>query len=270
LANRIGFIQGRLSPIYDGRIQLFPHDHWKKEFELADKIGIKLMEWTIDTKSFEVNPILQTNGTKEITSYMDEYSISIPSVTCDYFMENPFWKEDVSKVQRNIETILYGMAMIKSQILVIPLVDNASPSIRLSEVIKFFKYFEKHLKNYQIRIAFELDFPPAKVLRFITNFPPNYYGINYDIGNSAALDFDPSEEMHVYSQHIINVHIKDRKLNGGTVPLGQGNANFDVILSFLKNINYEGNYILQTARDPLGRHVDTIVRYKEFVEGYLK
>ena len=43
---------------------------------------------------------------------------------------------------------------------------------------------------------------------FIDQLSPDNYGINYDIGNSAAMGFDPKEEIQVYGQRILNVHIK--------------------------------------------------------------
>jgi hypothetical protein len=36
---RIGFMQGRLSPLLDGRIQAFPREHWRQEFELGERLG---------------------------------------------------------------------------------------------------------------------------------------------------------------------------------------------------------------------------------------
>ena len=46
--NKVGFMQGRLSPILDNKIQAFPFDHWEQEFSIAKELGIKCMEWTLD------------------------------------------------------------------------------------------------------------------------------------------------------------------------------------------------------------------------------
>ena len=35
----LGFMQGRLSPMYNGKIQKFPINHWKSEFFIATSIG---------------------------------------------------------------------------------------------------------------------------------------------------------------------------------------------------------------------------------------
>ena len=43
IATRIGFVQGRLSPLVDGNIQAFPRDYWRHEFALAEQLGFDLM-----------------------------------------------------------------------------------------------------------------------------------------------------------------------------------------------------------------------------------
>ena len=35
MINKLGFMQGRLSPIYDNQIQSFPYQNWENEFNQA-------------------------------------------------------------------------------------------------------------------------------------------------------------------------------------------------------------------------------------------
>ena len=121
-----------------------------------------------------------------------------------------------------------------------------------------------------MKIIFESDYPPAELKRFIALLPESTFGINYDIGNSAALGFDPQEEIGSYGNRIDNVHVKDRPLGGTTVPLGSGNANFPVIFRELHNIAYSGNYILQTARATEGNHQGVLKSYRTMVEDWLR
>ena len=44
----IGYIQGRLSPIIDGKIQAFPKEHWREEFKIGASRSFQLIEWTLD------------------------------------------------------------------------------------------------------------------------------------------------------------------------------------------------------------------------------
>ena len=84
------------------------------------------------------------------------------------------------------------------------------------------------------------------------------------------MGFDPTEEFKAYGSRIISVHVKDRKLDGATVPLGDGDANFQKIFRLLHENNYEGNLILQTARSKEGKDAEVLVKYKKLVEGWWK
>ena len=95
------------------------------------------------------------------------------------------------------------------------------------------------------------------------------FGINYDIGNSASLGYNPCEELAAYGARIINVHVKDRLLGGRTVALGHGNADFEEVFSLLKNQGYRGNYILQTARADNDDHVGVLSKYFTMTQYWL-
>ena len=267
---KIGFVQGRLSPMVNNRIQQFPLDSWQNEFVSASNLDFKLIEWTIDTHKFSENPLIKLKGWEEINKIAGNYNILIPSVTCDYFMETPPWKNDSTLVKKGISTILKGMRNIGSKILVIPLVDNSSPTDSTSIVIikKLFTELIPEINQNKLQIAFECDLNPEKLSNFIEEFDSNYFGINYDIGNSSSLGFDPTEEFKAYGSRIINVHVKDRKLDGATVPLGDGDANFQKIFRLLHENNYEGNLILQTARSKEGKDAEVLVKYKKLVEDW--
>ena len=85
-------MQGRLSPQVNGRIQAFPPKHWKSEFKIAEKIGIKKIEWTIDDEGFYENPLLSSKGRKKIKELLNKHKIKLNSVTADCLMQAPFWK----------------------------------------------------------------------------------------------------------------------------------------------------------------------------------
>lgn len=268
----VGMMQGRLSPIRNGRIQSFPHENWQTELTELSKLHIEKLEWTIDSEHLLANPLMSANGCKNINEHRFTNSISVPSVTCDYFMENPPWQVNPKEVLGNLISIIVGMQQIDSTVLVIPLVDNSSirNSLHTSHLTDYFKNLEKHLIDSKVRIAFETDLPPDDFLSFIEKFNPLTFGVNYDIGNSASLGFDPTEEFEAIGQRILNVHVKDRTLNGSTVPLGEGNADFELVFALLAGAKYQGNYILQTARAPDGNHAGSIIKYRNQVIRWLE
>ena len=267
---KIGFVQGRLSPMVNNRIQQFPWDSWQAEFVSASNLDFKLIEWTIDTHKFLENPLMKLKGWEEINKIAGKYNILIPSVTCDYFMENPPWKSDIDLIKKGIIAIFQGMKNISAKILVVPLVDNSSllDSSNADTVKNLFINLIPEMIQNNIQIAFECDLNPEELLHFISEFDKNYFGINYDIGNSASLGFDPNKEFEAYGSRITNVHVKDRKINGPTIPLGEGDADFLRIFGLLHEVNYQGNLILQTARSKEGKDAELLVKYKKLVEGW--
>ena len=96
------------------------------------------------------------------------------------------------------------------------------------------------------------------------NYQKVILGINYDIGNSAALGYDPTEEFNLIGSRVKNIHIKDRKFKGETIALGKGCANFNLVFKNLREINFQGNFILQTARAKDNNHKEVLLEYKKF------
>ena len=268
-------MQGRLSPMIDNRIQSFPWKDWQKEFEIASKNNITTIEWTIDDDQLYENPLLTEEGIQDINFLTKKYQMNIPSLTGDCFMQNPFWKStgpQKEKLQNDFINILHGCSKVNISIVLIPLVDNGSIENDEQEnnLLTFLSSQIELLKTLSLRVCFESDFPPKKLKDFIDKYDDDFFGINYDTGNSASMGFDPSEEFLQYGDRIINIHIKDRPLGGTTVPLGEGDANFSLIFRMLKEYDYHGNLILQTARAKDNDHLRVLKNYHNMTMEYAK
>jgi len=275
LHHRVGFMQGRMSALIDGRIQAFPWPSWREEFSVAEKNGFRLMEWTLDQDRLYENPLLTTTGQDAIRELMRRYHIGIPSLTGDCFMQAPFWKahgENSKSFKRDFLAVAAACGKVGISMLIVPLVDNGRLETAGQEdiLVEFLQSEKPYFDTLGLRVLFESDFEPPALHRFIERLDPDSFGVNYDIGNSAALGFDPAEEIATYGHRIMNVHVKDRKLGGTTVPLGEGAANFEAVFSALGRAGYAANFILQTARSPDGDHVGALRRYRDMTVDWLR
>tara|TARA_B100000886_G_scaffold340385_1_gene309609 strand:+ start:2250 stop:3101 length:852 start_codon:yes stop_codon:yes gene_type:complete len=273
--NSIGFMQGRLSPLIDNKIQSFPWTNWQKEFQIASANNLRTIEWTIDQERLYENPLLTEIGTKEIKNLCKKYQIKIPSLTGDCFMQNPFWKATGTKkkkLQNDFINILYACNKVNISIVLVPLVDNGSIENTEQEnnLLNFLTSQKELIKRLSLRIGFESDYSPKRLKSFIDKFDDDTFGINYDTGNSSCLGFNPIDEFAEYGKRIINVHIKDRPFGGSTVPLGKGDANFLLIFQMLREYNYNGNFILQTARAEDDDHLGVLLKYQNTVLEFAK
>ena len=272
---KIGYMQGRLSPLVDGKIQAFPWDHWQSEFPAAQKLGIDAMEWTLDQEGLYKNPLMSESGQKEIQSLCEKHKLSIPSLTGDCFMQAPYWKHDGESrrsLQNDLKNIIQSCSNLGIKFIVVPLVDAGSiESAEQEEVL--LNHLEKitpFLKACNVQLLFESDLEPQPLKEFIAKLPEDSFGINYDSGNSAALGYNPTEEFSAYGDRVLNVHIKDRVLGDTTVALGTGNTDFDAVFKGLASINYKGNLILQTARASDDNHDGVLDQYSKMLHGWVE
>lgn len=270
MTTKIGFMQGRLSPLVDGKIQAFPWNDWEREFPLAQELNIPLMEWTLDQDRLYENPLMTRNGQSRIRELCANHSLAVASLTGDCFMQTPFWKVmgmERDSLQNDFKAIVAACHAVNLQYIVVPLVDNGRLDNRQQEdlIVDWLLAEAAYFKDNEVMVVFECDFGPQELARFIERLPAGQFGVNYDIGNSAALGFRPQEEFQCYGARVLNVHVKDRVLGGTTVPLGTGNADFPAVFYELKKQAYRGAYIMQTARAGDGDHFQVLRKYCDMI-----
>lgn len=264
---RIGFMQGRLSSLVEGRIQAFPAAHWQSEFPQGAEIGFGFLEWTLDQEGLRENPLLTLEGRSIIRKLSRRSGLRVASVTLDCIMQAPFYKTEGRTrhgLLEDLTDIIDACEAAKIRTVVVPLVDEGGLHSTADEAAlrEGLKVIDPLLLRAGIQIAFECDFEPEALSRFIETLPRDRYGITYDIGNSAALGFDAASEFAAYGHRIRHVHVKDRVAGGTTVPLGQGNADFTNVFNCLARFGYDGTYVLQTARAKDEDHAGVLQRYR--------
>jgi hexulose-6-phosphate isomerase len=252
LTNEIGIMQGRLSPCVDGKIQAYPAKTWQREFQIAQEIGYAAIEWIVE-KPVETNALMTTSGKTEIKKIIASTGVRIDYVCADIFMQQPLVRmtEDIKSQNRNyLLEILKNAKEVGAVGVEIPFVDNSSikSETEKEELIDVMQGALKIAKVLGMKISLETDLPPLAFKELLEHINLNYIQANYDIGNSASLGFDPNEELEAYGDKILNVHVKDRKLGGTTVPLGTGSADIQGVFQKLNEIGYTGGITLQAAR----------------------
>jgi hexulose-6-phosphate isomerase len=269
---RLGIMQGRLSPMKNGKIQTFPSDTWKDEFSIAKEIGYELIEWVLDLTDLEKNPLLTKQGRIEINQHKKEFNIEIPSICCDYFIEFPFHAESFDQ-RLQAQGMLIELIRISPEIgakyLEIPLIGKSSIKDALAAEItlSFFESIEPLLIENDVYLLLETDILPTELNDLLEKIKSNRIQLNYDTGNSAYWGFDTEYELSHYGKRIGNIHIKDCTPKDYSVMLGTGNVDFDLTFRMLKELKYEGDFILQAAR---GEDDISLARtYFKFTESYI-
>jgi hexulose-6-phosphate isomerase len=274
MGNQIGVMQGRLLPPGKNRIQSFPTEHWQQEFIAASRLSLDCIEFIFDGKEIRNHPLLTGTGREEIRYLMNRYGIRVNSVCADYFMRHPLHagnKVRIPETIRIFSDLLIGCASLGMKIIVLPCVDASR--IKNNQDISLLRYNLKGLlkiaERLDLWIALETDLPPEDVRSLLGLIGSDAIRINYDTGNSASLGYDPVRELSQYGAWICDVHIKDRLLGGSTVPLGTGDTRFEAFFPALREADYQGQIILQAAREETGSEGATVRGQIAFLKHYL-
>ncbi len=268
-------MQGRLLPPVNNSIQAFPEKEWQKEFPLARALGLDCIEFIFDGDNHTRHPLMMEECLRKIQDLENEHDIRILSVCADYFMTHPMHLGSRDERRSNMQVLqrlIQNCANLDVENIIIPCVDNSR--LRNIDDLTEFKLNLRDCLNcaeeYSINLALETDLKPDVFTGLMQDFNHDYMKINYDMGNSASLGYDPAVEFECYGRWITDVHIKDRVFGGTTVPLGEGNVDFPKVFSLLYRMNYTGIFILQAARKRSGIEQETIKGYLDFIGKYLQ
>ena len=271
MTNSIGFMEGRLSPLVDGEIQCFPWGHWEDEFQIASELGLNCVDWVLDSKDVFNNPLLDPSQSQVISNLEKNSGIKVISVCSDFFMDFPLFDCDSSEKNKRLKflkNLIIKCGELNISFLEIPCVDRSAfqSDAQILEFIKSIDEVVSLLDENNVILAIESSLDAISFKSLVSSIIHPKIKINYDTGNSASLGYSANEEFDSYGNYIATVHIKDRILDGNTVPLGEGNVDFSQIAHNLKNYKFAGPLILQVARGK--DHIQVIKNSMSFLRSF--
>jgi hexulose-6-phosphate isomerase len=266
-------MQGRLVPPEPGRFQSFPRAGWKDEFEYAAAVPIDYIEWIYDAYGEDINPLCSDEGIAALLSLSRRTGVALRAVCADYFMDCPLLRTPQPEIEASARKLIalvrncgrLGIGRITLPFVDASRIDSDTEADRVVEVLLDICSFAEEAG---VEIHLESSLPPDALARLMERLPEATFKVNYDSGNSASLGYRPREEFVAYGSRIGSVHIKDRVLGGGTVPLGHGNVDFDSFFGCLADIQYSGDFTLQVARGAEGQEVSWTRSNLDFVRRF--
>lgn len=270
---QFGIMQGRLSPPEGGRFQSFPRARWADEFALAAAVPLTYIEWIYDDYGADVNPLLTEQGVQQIIRLMEENRIKLRAICADWFMDFPLLrcnKDDRNRRRDFLYRLIRAAKSIGAQRIVLPFVDSSRIALPEDEdiIIEVLNAVLPTAEEVNVELHLETDLGPKAFKALLDRVPHPSIKVNYDSGNSSSLGYRASEEIMAYGERIGSVHIKDRVLGGGTVPLGTGAADFTDVFASLKRFGYSGDFTMQVARGESGHELDWARHNLTFIRRY--
>ena len=220
---------------------------------MAVDLGLDCIEFILDYNDYKNNPLMTTYGRQHIRSVSEQTGVRVLSVCADYFMKAPLHADNEQTVLQSVDVLvklIKAAVELKIKDIVIPCVDGSSiQNERLQDRFKeTLNTIVPEAERYKVNLSLETDLNPSQFEKLLTVLDSPRITVNYDIGNSAALGYDYTDELRAYGERISDVHIKDRELGGDSVTLGSGNADIPGFFEYLSRFNYQGSFIMQTYR----------------------
>ena len=246
----LGTMQGRLAPKLEGRYQAHPKGYWRDEFDVAAESGLELIEFILDYEDADANPLF--NNVSAIQHAIAESGVGVKSICADYFMTAPLQREPKSVTV--LEQLIDTSGRLGIRDIVIPCVDQSSlvDEIDIMAFVNVIQPLAKKAQTKDVNLSLETDLAPRAFAKLLDRIGSKAVTVNYDMGNSAALGYDPVEEFSAYGDCITDIHIKDRLQGGGPVVLGEGHCDFDTVFYLINKSTYTGPLIMQAYRDDEG------------------
>lgn len=269
--NPIGIMQGRLSPLIGGRIQSFPVDTWREEFSVAREAGLDCIEWIYEADTEAVNPLRTDKGVTEIRQLAEDSGVAVWSVCADYYMTERLVAPDGATRGDAVEHLRWLVectSLLGARYIVLPFVDESSLQCprEVRGLLAVLKSVMPAAERAGVELHLETDLKPTDLVAVLELVSHPLARANYDIGNSASLGRDPAEELTLIGPWLGSVHVKDRVLGGGTVPLGTGSADFATCFHLICAAGFSGPFILQAARQEGLSEVELAIGNRRFVE----
>ncbi len=262
-------MQGRLGPPEGGRFQGFPRTTWRDEFPRAAAAGINAIEWIWDAYGAGANPIESETGLKQMFDLMERYDVAVRSVCADYFMNMTLVRVEGSELesrQAALRWLIGRCRQLGITRIVLPFVDASriATEADLVQVVSVIEAILPIAEASEVELHLETSLEPEGFGRLLTALPHPMVRVNYDSGNSASLGYRAIEEFEAYGSRVGSVHVKDRLLGGGTVPLGTGDTDFAALDTALRSAHYSGEFVLQAARGIPGDEIAWAARNRAF------
>lgn len=251
--------QGRLGPPQDGHYQSFPRNTWEAELEvLGSTPSIRGVEWMYDLYGEGSNPLETAEGRRRMNDCLARTGIELASVCADYFMDCPLLHCSQAQRRQRCERLIWLIGVcpeVGIRRIVLPLLDTSSIKTPQEHeiIVTCLRQVLPLAQANGVRLNLESDLSPQGFRELLLEIDHPMVGVNYDIGNSAAAGFDPREEFEAYGSWIGSVHVKDRRRSAGTVPLGEGDADFPLLRELLRQIDYQGSFVMEAARGEAGQ-----------------
>ena len=241
----------------------------RSSLKKAQEIGLDGVQLSNVKDELIIEELTET-GIKEVSHLVQSHSLVISAVNGSFIGGYAVDKredveERVEKSKKIMDiTVKLGCSIVQTHIGLIP-------EDETSEIWQTMTYALDKVGSYGEKVGCSLATEtgpesPELMRRFLDSIKRETIKVNYDPANLVMKGFDHLGGVKELSSYIIHTHAKDGKRNDGEVPLGEGDVNFAEYIKALREIGYDGFFVIEreVGEDPAG----DIAKAKKFLDRF--
>lgn len=269
---KLGVMQGRLLDYNKSQPQIFPFNIWENEIDLANKLKLNSIQWLYLNSVSKKNPILDTKTQKLIIKINKKNNVKINSICAHEFLVKPIInKSKIDKVEFNkLVNLIKVSKKINIKYIVLPLIEKSSIKDFNKDIfIIFLRKIDEHLKKNNIQLHIESDLSSKKLSLELKKVNSMYIKICIDLGNSFLNGFNLTKEINDSKNYIGSYHIKEKDINGNSLPLGSLNFNYKLFFKKIYKNRFMGEIILETQNFKNKKSFDSIEKNINYLKQFI-
>jgi hexulose-6-phosphate isomerase len=260
----------------------FPPDMpWADAARQVIRAGFQAIEPVIGSDG-EITPATTEADCRRVARQIRDTGLEVASLACGLFWQTHFASPDAATRRQAGDLTLAALdraAWLEAPtLLVVPAVVGhfARPRELVCSYADALKRAEEALQSLALEaesrgvvIAIENVWnqflvSPVEMREFIDQINSPWVGVYFDVGNVLRYGF-PQDWIDTLGHRIVRVHLKDFKLDVGTIegfcPLGEGDVDWPAVMQALRRRRYDGPLTFEGQGDlkDISRRMDRIL-----------
>ncbi|MDP6779365.1 MAG: sugar phosphate isomerase/epimerase family protein, partial [Candidatus Latescibacteria bacterium] len=246
---------------------------WEDVFGVAASLGYGGVELGIRADSYRESELWTEGGIDALARRARESGVPILSICLHTFWTHTFADPDAGNrtTAREIAGHVLGACQaLGAEAVLIPVTNPLElPAEEAGELwAAETRALASDAAGYGVKIGLENVgrshvVRGEELLQLVEDVDHPLVGVYFDVGNATTLGSEPLSDIRALASHIVQVHVKDPRLDRTPCYLGEGDVDLSGCLEALVEVDYRGPLVFETPvlDDPAGtaaRNLDTL------------
>ena len=221
---------------------------FEETFTEAKELGFDGLEFRIGD-NYQDHLLFSEEGITKVQELIDTSGCSVAALTAQALIPRTFLNSDDGLRLEGINFVnylSYVAPRLDAKVIVLPFFEEAtltSEDAMAPRLVDGLQRTSEVAAQFGVTLALECTLSGEEQRCLLEAVGMDAVALCYDVGNAAGAGYDAASEIrYLTTKHIGYIHMKDTD----SQPLGGGRVDFEAVGKAIKEIGYEGWFVLET------------------------